>query len=172
MNRPPGLRCLLAVVMLLAADIAPAIESPCSDLAYRQFDFWIGHWQVSVQDGRKVGENLITPVQGGCALREQYTGAGGYAGESLTAYDARRKLWHQTWVDTAGQVLVLQGARVGTDIVLEGASETPSGQSAAHRIRWTPLDDGRVRQHWERRTGSTPWETVFDGYYRRLDVTP
>jgi hypothetical protein len=172
MNGSLALGCLLTAAMLLPADAASTTESPCSDSAYRQFDFWIGHWQVSVQDGRKVGENLITPVQGGCALREQYSTPGGYAGESLTAYDARRSIWHQTWVDTQGQVLLLQGRRVGSDMVLESRSASRSGHTAVHRIRWTPLDDGSVRQHWQRRKGSQPWETVFDGYYRRLDGAP
>lgn len=167
-----ALQCLVAALILVPADSALAADSPCSDPSHRQLDFWIGRWQVFVKDGRKVGDNLITPVQGGCALREQYVTAGGYAGESLSAYDARRSLWHQTWVDTAGQILLLEGRLVGTTMVLEGASTTPSGEAVRHRIRWTPLSDGGVRQHWERRTETQPWETVFDGYYRRLVQPP
>ena len=36
------------------------------------------------------------------------------------------------------------------------------------RITWTPLDGGRVRQHWESTTdGGKTWVTAFDGLYTR-----
>ena len=39
------------------------------------------------------------------------------------------------------------------------------------RTTWTPLEDGRVRQHWESTTdGGKSWSTVFDGYYSRNDA--
>jgi len=35
---------------------------------------------------------------------------------------------------------------------------------------WMPLQDGRVRQHWEATTdGGKTWTTVFDGYYSRRE---
>ena len=55
-------------------------------------------------------------------------------------------------------------------MVLVGRSvPDPQGIVALQRIGWTPLHDGRVRQHWETSndTGKT-WTTAFDGYYTKV----
>lgn len=158
------------VVLLLAALVVPpsAADATCEGPEYRQFDFWLGQWQVFGSDGRLAGMNLITREHGGCALRERYSTPGHYGGESLNAYDARRGVWHQTWVDNSGTVLLLEGGLDGTDMVLQGDSRTPTGEPVTHRIRWTPLAGGDVRQHWQARRNGADWTTVFDGHYRRL----
>jgi tetratricopeptide (TPR) repeat protein len=103
-------------------------------------------------------------INGGCTILEQYTTPLGYEGTSLNFYDAQRKLWHQTWIDNQGGALYLEGALKGDSMVLS----TTAGKDSIQRITWTPLDDGRVRQHWEATTdaGKT-WATVFDGYYAK-----
>ena len=35
-------------------------SAACADPAYRQFDFWIGEWQVHTPDGKLAGTNRIT----------------------------------------------------------------------------------------------------------------
>jgi hypothetical protein len=46
--------------------------------------------------------------------------------------------------------------------------QTTADPAQVQRITWTPLPDGRVRQHWESTTdGGRTWSTVFDGYYTR-----
>ena len=102
------------------------------------------------------------------ALAEHWHGAGGYEGRSLNAYDATRGHWHQTWLDSTGGVLMLDGGLVDGAMVLEGLApgEDPSAM-LLQRITWTP-EDGGVRQHWQSSAddGGT-WVTVFDGRYRR-----
>ena len=41
------------------------------------------------RDGKKVGEDRIEPIAGGCALLENWEGVGGASGKSLNIYDAR-----------------------------------------------------------------------------------
>ncbi|MDH3459056.1 MAG: hypothetical protein OER90_19620, partial [Gemmatimonadota bacterium] len=48
---------------------------PCSAPEYRQFDFWLGTWNVETKDGKTAGTNHITQILNGCALREEWTGA-------------------------------------------------------------------------------------------------
>lgn len=53
-------------------------------------------------------------------------------------------------------------------MVLSGPGLSPSGKKVIHRITWTPLPDGRVRQLWESRAEDPKdesWMQVFDGYY-------
>ena len=54
-------------------------------------------------------------------------------------------------------------------MVLSGPGIDREGDPITHRISWTPLDDGRVRQHWavSPDAGET-WHEVFDGYYTRI----
>ncbi len=141
-------------------------KSPCDALEYRQFDFWLGDWDVANGSGKIVGRNRITAVQKGCALVEQWEGNGGVTGTSLNAWDAERKRWHQTWVDSTGSVLLLEGGIVDGRMVLGGNANDATGKPARQRITWQKLADGRVRQTWESSTdnGAT-WTTAFDGYY-------
>ena len=140
-------------------------HKPCKTPEYRQFDFWVGDWNVesSAAPGT-TSRNTITLVNDGCTLREEYTTPVGYAGTSLNFYDARRKAWHQTWIDNQGGGLVLEGGLEGESMVLQSAGDSQTVQ----RIRWTKLEDGRVRQHWESTSdGGKTWATAFDGYYSR-----
>jgi hypothetical protein len=132
------------------------------------FDFWIGEWEVFGPKGKQLGLSSITPLLGTGALAEHWHGAGGTEGRSLNAYDATRGHWHQTWLDSTGGVLMLDGGLVDGAMVLEGLApgEDPSAM-LLQRITWTP-EDGGVRQHWQSSAddGGT-WVTVFDGRYRR-----
>jgi hypothetical protein len=97
-------------------------------------------------------------------LREEYTTPAGYAGTSLSFYDAARKVWHQTWIDNQGGALYLEGGLAGDSMELRTVGDT----AAFQRIRWSLLGDGRVRQHWEQTSdGGKTWTTVFDGYYTK-----
>ncbi len=141
---------------------------PCSSAEYRQFDFWLGSWDVvSAAYPGAVSRSRISRVNDGCTVLEQYTTQVAYEGTSLNFYDAGRKAWHQTWIDNQGGAIYLEGALAGNAMVLSTTTSTQNIQ----RITWTPLPDGRVRQHWEATgdSGAT-WATVFDGYYtKRLE---
>lgn len=136
---------------------------PCSDPSYRQFDFWLGEWEVRKPDGTLAGTNSIVKEYGGCVLRERYASVSGYLGESLNTYDVARKVWHQTWVDNCGLLLLLEGGLVDGCMVLEG----PGEGGARHRITWTPSPDGTVRQCWESTDASAKWNVAFDGIYKK-----
>ena len=155
-----------------AGKTAPA-PKPCAAPEYRQFDFWLGEWSVTDPGGKAAGVNRITRILGGCALREEWTGAGGLTGTSLNMYDSPRRRWHQTWVDDKGNVLLLEGAFHGGRMVLEGDAPAESGTLVRQRITWSPLAGGRVRQLWESSTDSgKTWKTEFDGTYAKKKASP
>lgn len=58
----------------------------CNSPAQRQFDFWLGDWEVRDPDGQLVGRNRIRRVVGGCGLREEWRGKSGLVGTSLNAW--------------------------------------------------------------------------------------
>jgi hypothetical protein len=126
------------------------------------FDFWLGEWDVYDPDGEHVGRNSITSPYTTGALAEHWRGDGGVEGHSLNAWDPERGCWHQTWIDSTGGVLLLDGGVREGAMVLTGVTA-----DAQQRITWTS-EDGGVRQLWETSTddGST-WSVAFDGRYRR-----
>src|SRR5689334_9355916 len=85
------------------------LVAACNGVEYHQFDFWVGTWQTHLPNGKIVGINQIQSEYDGCVIHERFAGARNYTGESLNTYDATRKLWHQTWVDNTGTLLVLEG---------------------------------------------------------------
>jgi hypothetical protein len=152
-----------------AAAASPPPPKPCSSEGYRQFDFWVGSWDVTA-NGKPAGHNEIARVHGGCALAENWVSAGGgFTGSSLNIYDRASDQWHQTWVDTAGTLLQLDGGMADGEMVLEGQRPGPDGALVKHRITWTPNTDGSVRQHWQTTTDGENWTTIFDGLYVRVE---
>ena len=152
--------------MRLTAQTRP-VPPGCPSAEHRQFDFWIGDWDVKA-NGKVVGRNVITREHGGCVIHEQYTGVTGYTGASLNMYDASRKRWHQTWVDNAGLLLELNGEFTGGRMVLRGETIDSAGKTTLGRITWTPGADGTVRQLWEQSPdGGKTWSVAFDGIYSR-----
>lgn len=160
------LLCLVVLALPLAAQQGPPPPA-CATPAYREFDFWIGTWDVFIPDGRQAGSNTIDSVLGGCALHEQWTSAGGGHGFSYNIYDFTRRVWHQTWVDASGTLLRLEGGLANGAMVLQGESLGREGP-VWNRITWTPIARDSVRQHWEVRSDSaSAWRTIFDGMYVR-----
>ena len=100
-------------------------------------------------------------------LHERYATGRGYSGESLNAYDAARKVWHQTWVDDTGLLLTLEGRWNGKSMILEGVAPGADGAMAKQRITWTPDADGSVRQLWETADAKGAWTIAFDGKYTK-----
>jgi hypothetical protein len=154
------------------APVSPAPPPvPCTAAESRQFDFWIGDWDVTTPDGKPAGTNLIRPILNGCVLHESWKGRGGFTGESFNVYDARRKAWHQAWVDGTGGLLLLDGAFENGSMTLSdrAMNQNAPGKTdtnAINEITWTPNADGSVRQHWRTSAdGGKTWKTSFDGTY-------
>ena len=143
--------------------------SPCLAPEYRQFDFWVGDWNVLDPAGNVVGTNNITREYDGCVVQEHWEARGPQKqiGSSFNTYNPATRQWHQTWVDSTGGFLLLDGAFADGKMVLSGEMRNKRGL-LKHRIAWTPQPDGRVRQFWETSAdeGKT-WKPAFDGLYVR-----
>ena len=162
-------RVLLPWAVFLAPVVAVAQSpAPCSAPSYREFDFWLGDWDVFDASGRRAGTNRIEKALDGCALHESWTSAGASRGHSYSAWDTGDNKWHQTWVDDSGTVLRISGGLVNGEMVMEGERRLADGTSVLERITWTPDSNGTVRQLWQSsQNGGMRWAVVFDGLYRR-----
>lgn len=143
------------------------VGRPCTGPEYRQFDFWVGNWEVQIfGTGAPSGSNIITSELGGCALFEDYAN-GGYVGRSLNTYDAADGQWHQHWTANDGLPLVLDGEFNGTSMVMQGTRPSPAGP-VLDRIAWTALGPDQVRQFWDTSVdGGETFTLAFDGLYIR-----
>jgi len=159
----------IVLMLVLCHDVLAAASQPCATPAHHAFDFWLGDWQVHTPDGKLVGRNHITQEYGGCVIHEHYATPHGYSGESLNIYDATRNVWHQTWVDSDGTLLVLEGRFRKGSMKLIGKLISSSGKSLQQTITWTPHADGSVRQLWEAIDDKGQSSIVFDGLYTRTD---
>jgi len=78
---------------------------PCSaDPRQRDFDFWIGEWDV-FQNGTEqlVGHSRVEKVSGECALLENWESSRGYStGKSLNYFNALTNSWEQDWIGSRG----------------------------------------------------------------------
>lgn len=163
-----GFAIAIVVTALITFDASAqaAQPAPCSAPETRQFDFWIGDWDV-FEDGKLAGTNRIERVYG-CVIHESWKSPE-LSGQSLNVFDARRGVWHQTWVDSNSGLLVIEGAWRNGSLAMSDA--TLAGKKDPRRtneITWTPNADGSVRQHWRASTdGGKSWSTVFDGKYVR-----
>ena len=84
---------------------------PCSTPDHRQFDFWVGDWDVKLANGQ-------------------------VAGRSINAF-APGKKWHQIWLGSDGLLMHLAGTFHGDTLTLEGVTTTLAGQSVRHRLSFT-----------------------------------
>lgn len=170
------MRALILLLLLTMGATVTANDAPppaCTAAEYRQFDFWLGEWEVFGKAGKPVGRSRIEAVLGGCALAEHWSSGSGPAndGTSLNLYNAQTGHWEQFWVDAQGGRLSLSGGLAGAAMQLAGVQSKPdpaTGIAQRERITWTPNPDGSVRQLWEssKDEGKT-WTVAFDGLYRR-----
>jgi hypothetical protein len=155
-----------AVTGLIWGVAAAAATTPCDTPHYHDFDFWVGDWDVyGNAHGKLAGTNRVTREHGGCVIHEHYETARGYDGESLNTYDVARDVWHQTWVDSSGLLLVLEGGLRDGKMVMEGKVQGSGGKPIPQRITWSPGPQGSVRQLWEQQGPDGTWTVVFDGTY-------
>lgn len=139
--------------------------------AHRQFDFWVGEWNVYSPQGQLAGTNSIQKAENGCVLMEKWTSASGGGGTSINYYNPETKKWVQHWVASTYFGIFEGGLREANVMHLSGKVIPVNGASYLLRGTWSLLEDGRVRQFFEQSNddGMT-WSTWFDGYYVRQDA--
>src|SRR5689334_12035588 len=84
----PGLALALAACASAPPATKPAAATPvaaCATPEHRQFDFWIGDWDVAVHAraapdkdewGDARGTQHVSAILGGCAIAEDFAAAG------------------------------------------------------------------------------------------------
>ena len=143
---------------------------PCEhQQKFRDFDFWIGDWEVRSSNGSLQGNNNIQAAERGCVLIENWSSATGGTGHSINFLDKMTDEWVQMWIAEGGSQINIRGGLTDEGMHLVGTIHYISnGTTAPFRGLWTPLPDGRVRQFFEQSNdGGETWFTWFEGFYSR-----
>jgi hypothetical protein len=153
-----------------AAVAAPPSNSlGCTSPQARQFDFWVGKWDVylSVNPQQKVATSLIEKLYHGCAVRENWTPVNDKPSGSMNAYSPEQKRWRQLWADSNGGSALFSGGWDGKSMILTGTWPQPGHSTQLTRMTYRPLYDGSVEQ-----IGATSddagrtWQPAFDFIYK------
>jgi uncharacterized protein (TIGR02246 family) len=167
---------ILLSVLLSLSLFTNAQQSPCeTDPVYRQFDFWIGEWEVFDLRNNKAGDSKITSILNSCILLEEWTSSNPqngivYSGKSFNTYNAATQQWQQTWVDNTGKSNeYLFGKFDNTKIEFMTAPFPLSKDTMViRRLTFYNLSDQKVRQHGEiSKDKGITWKTEYDLDYRR-----
>ena len=161
---------IAATLMVSGIALAAGAPSPPPQVM-RQFDFWLGDWDVFDAQGNPGGRSHIESIAEGNGILENWTDSSGTTGKSLNTYSQEKRCWQQFWVGNGTPILELSGGIVDGSMVLTGTRRGKGDVKVTDRIAWTPNTDGSVRQHWESSVdGGKTWKDNFDGIYRRRPV--
>jgi hypothetical protein len=148
----------------------PAASTACTSPESRQFDFWVGHWDVTPtgHPDQLVAHSLIEKLYQGCAIRENWAPLNGQDGGSLSSFVAADDVWRQTWVAAGGARAEFKGGWNGHAMVLTGVWPQPGHPTQMTRMTYTPAADGSVRQAGETSDDAgVTWSPSFDFTYRK-----
>lgn len=151
--------------------------SPCSSPEARQFDFWLGEWDLSwpaEQSGGEAGErgtgsNRIERLFGDCVIEENFTtDDGSFQGHSVSVYDVGAGIWRQTWVDSAGAYLSFTGNRDGDVMELRTSPVERDGETVVSRMIFTEISARSLEWAWQgSRDGGESWADLWNISYSR-----
>jgi Protein of unknown function (DUF1579) len=117
------LSCLCLGACVCAAQTSnnqqtPAPTRSCDLPEGKQFDFWVGEWELKWPAGQGgaaagqvgTGTNVIKKILGNSIVEENFgSSMTQMKGMSFSAYDQRTGEWKQTWVDNGGSYLLFTG---------------------------------------------------------------
>ncbi len=172
----------LVIIMLLSASVATPQAAPlpaasCTAPGARQFDFWVGQWDLAgrmrTADGWQdtPATNHVRAILGGCVIEERFRMGveGGLEGMSVSVYHASAGEWRQTWVDNHGGYLVFRGAMADGRMILATAPAVQaSGDTVVSRMVFRDITADRFVWDWERSgDGGRTWVLNWTLEYRR-----
>jgi hypothetical protein len=160
---------ILMVCLIVTSTIHVFAQQKCNccTVKHKQFNFWLGDWEVFNSKGVKVGENRILSMQDSCVVQENWISLG-QTGTSYNFYNKQDDTWNQTYIDNVGTVLVSKGAFVNNKMILESGRIMKGNSCYFNRITWAIDSDHNVTQKWDIVDDKGyVLQVVFDGVYKR-----
>jgi hypothetical protein len=150
-------------------------DNPCETPEARQFDFWLGEWDLTwpaeqtggVPGQRATGSNHITRLFQNCVIEENFATADrSFLGHSVSVYDEQAGIWRQTWVDSAGGYITLTGGFDGERMEL--ATEPRDDGMVFQRMVFHEIEADSLEWAWQgTRDGGVTWNDLWNISYQR-----
>ena len=174
---PPGASSSTASASTASASTASSTASatsapakPCTGAEFRQFDFWIGDWDLVVrarsaptsdQWGEAKGHQHVESILAGCAIAEHFTAEGPgtpWSGASYSSWQPKLGAWRQTWVDDSGGYLAFRGSVEHGAMTLYGEPRDVGGKRVQMRMVFQDVTASSL--HWEWQRSDDDWATA------------
>ena len=137
----------------------------------RQFDFWLGEWNVSTTQGAvPSGNSKIELILEDCVVQENWKSLDSpYAGKSYNIYNASLKRWEQYWVDNVGgNIFFYGGLKDGVMDYWTDDLPQPDGTKLKRHLQFFKLGPDSVRQFSQGSSdGGKSWQVEYDFTYIR-----
>ena len=157
----------------LAAQQPAPPANPCTASQQKQFDFWVGEWDLT-WPGKKPGEsghgtNNIKRIMDGCVVQENFSGGDAHLrGTSVSTFDLTSNEWKQTWVDNEGGYLDFVGEFKDSQMILQREA-TVSGKKILQRMVWKNITSSDLDWSWESSIdGGKTWQVNWPIHYKRV----
>ncbi|RMG67450.1 MAG: DUF1579 domain-containing protein [Calditrichaeota bacterium] len=152
-------------------------QRPCDLPEGKQFDFWLGKWDLSwpaeqfggPPGSRQHGTNTVTKILDDCVVYESFRFPdGNFYGHSFSVYDARSRQWKQTWVDNKGGYLLFTGQLKEGQMILSTAPYQRDGKTYVSRMVFENISAEALDWRYERSEDrGKSWTPIWTIHYTR-----
>ena len=165
---------ILGVLVVVLA--APAMQKPCTSPEHRQFDFWVGDWDLhwTNADGSSGrGRNRIDKILDGAVIEEKFEETGDVGGtvlkgRSLTVFNKATGMWRQAWADNQGGFFALTGQVDGDRRILMTDVVRSAEKASAQRMVFHSISANALTWDWEGSVdGGSTWKRLWRIEYAR-----
>lgn len=144
-------------------------EFPCLyNERLKEFEFWVGEWNVYTTLGNKAGDSKIEKILNECVIMENWTNINGRKGKSFNVINSNTGNWEQTWVDDSGNITEFKKGKIQNNALSFIAEDKDQkNQMQYQRLTFFKNADGTVRQLGEISGNGTDWQISYDLLYKK-----
>jgi len=141
---------------------APDPETCSANKESRQFDYWLGEWNITYPGAPDGSTSKVYLELDKCLIIESWDGGKGHTGENIFGYSFNDKSWHGMFADNQGRVHVFEGKVAQGSAEFLGPSRGPNGEAVLNRLKVVRLAPDKLEQTWEKSSdnGAT-WTALF-----------
>ncbi|MBI4748337.1 MAG: hypothetical protein HY774_07590 [Acidobacteria bacterium] len=141
----------------------------------RQFDFWLGRWNVAIPGINFPVQDVITSfgLGGGIAILEDFRAGAQPIGTSISLYSPKTGKWYQTWYDTDQLLIEMAGGVQDGNMIIQGPHfGTATGERLLGRITFSRITAQNLDFLYEVSTdkGKT-WQLSLSSRFTRMPGT-
>jgi hypothetical protein len=148
---------------------APPLPATAQLDAARQFDFWLGEWDLTWGGGGRGTASVYLDLDDKVVVASlDARPSRDYQAIGHAVYDRVDGCWKHTWVDSDGSYLDFAGGFEDGVMDLRRDALADDG-FALYRVRWFDIARNTLRWAYERSgDGGATWDVLWEIGYRRV----